>query len=35
MSAISFKAAIETGVIALFVILGVKVAPFVSKLLGG
>jgi hypothetical protein len=35
MSEISFKAAIETCVIALFVILGVKVAPFVSKLVGG
>jgi hypothetical protein len=35
MSTISFKAAIETGIIALFVILGVKVAPLVSKLLAG
>ncbi len=35
MSAMSFKAAIETAIIALFVILGVKVAPFVSKLVGG
>jgi hypothetical protein len=31
MNAVSFTAAIETGVIALFVILGVKVAPLVSK----
>jgi hypothetical protein len=35
MNTVSIKAAVETVVIALFVILGVKVAPLVSKLLAG